>query len=166
MWSASFAACQPKTVHLIDFVVYSTPSSLIQGKWYYRAETVLTDTGTALSTRLTLHLSPLPASPQSWKHRKNARSPRWECLSTHTEGIESSLRVGGGGYWWGGQIRRSTEQQLLTFAWRCRKEDISQCESTLKESGLSTSWPTAHTLQSKSLTNCSVFVQGLTGGQS
>lgn len=59
----------------------TSPFSMIQGKWYYRAEVVLTEPETAQSTRLTFPLSPLSNLPQNWKHRKKARSPRWECLS-------------------------------------------------------------------------------------
>lgn len=152
MWSVSSLVCQPTTVQLIDFVDYSTSPlfSMIQGKWYYRAEVVLTDPGTARSTRLTFHLSPLPTSSQTWKHRKNARSPRWECLSTHRNGVGVSVswngvRIGVGEYR-GGEKKKSAKGRtatVLTFVWRYRKEDIFQFKSMLNESGLSTSWPTA-----------------------
>lgn len=91
--------CQPSTALLIDCLDYSpSPPPLllcmIQGKWYFRAEVVLTEPETAQNTRPTFHLSPLSNPPRTWKHRKKARSPRWECLSTRRGNWKRLQRMG------------------------------------------------------------------------
>lgn len=121
----------------------TSPLSMIQGKWYYRAEVVLTEAQTAQSTGPTLHLSPSSNLPQTWKHRKKARSPRWECLSTRRGNWKRVQSMGGKI-----EVRREKSAKgetarVLTFVQRYRKDDIFQFKSMLNESDSSTSWPTA-----------------------
>lgn len=115
--------------------------SMIQGKWYYRAEVVLTEAETAPSTRPTFHLSPPFNLPKN-TGRKQGRPD--EIVCQRAEGIENGFRARGGGKKWGGNQQKEEKQGCWHLC-----IDI---ESMLNESGSSTSWPP---VCRESLMNCS-----------
>lgn len=66
---------------------------MIQGKLYYRAEVVLTETETAPSTRLTFHLSPPFNLPKNTGRKQGHPD---ESVCQHAEGIENMFITWGG----------------------------------------------------------------------
>lgn len=95
------------------------------------------------STEHKTDLSPFTPLQPPQKHRKKARSPRWDCLSTRW-GNWKRVQSKGGKKNWGGNQQKEEKQGCWHLC-----IDI---ESMLNESGSSTSWPP---VCRESLMNCS-----------
>lgn len=91
--------------------------SMIQGKWYYRAEVVLTEAETAPSTRPTFHLSPPFNLPKN-TGRKQGRPD--EIVCQRAEGIGNGFRARGGKEM-GRESAKGGKARVLTFVHRHRK---------------------------------------------
>lgn len=87
MWGAPSVVCQPTTVQLMTVLAaphHPPPPLSVRSRGNGITEQRLCWQSLrqhqAQGRPLTSH--PPPTSPETWKHRKKARSSRWECLST------------------------------------------------------------------------------------
>lgn len=165
MWGAPSVVCQPTTAQLMTVLaaphrpppplsVRSRGNGITEQRLCWQSPRQ----HQAQGRPLTFH--PPPTSPETWKHRKKARSSRWECLSTRrgnwkwvrSDGEGEKKELGRGKK---SRRRKNSECADICAGMQKWKEDIFQFKSMLNESGPSTGWPYA--VPGESPINCSHF---------